>query len=146
MNSKRIGNVTELKCLAYLYAIGCSVSLPYGNADKYDMIVDVQGQLFKVQCKHATITYDDNNQAQAVVFDGRWQSHNTKGYQKQQYTKSEIDFFATCYQDKCYLIPVTECNTIKTLRIAPPKNNQEKNITYLHDYLAEKILNISSAE
>ena len=146
MNTKRIGNATELKCLAYLYDIGCSVSIPYGNSDKYDMIIDVNGELFKVQCKHPTIGFDDQQNAQTISFDGRWQSHNTQKYQKRQYKKTEIDFFATFYQGKCYLIPVGECNSIKTLRITSPKNHQEKNITYLHDYLAEKILNISSAE
>jgi hypothetical protein len=39
----------------------------------------------------------------------------------------------------CYVIPASECNTGKTLRIENPKNNQSKNLSYAQDYLVEKI-------
>ena len=32
MNSKEIGNLTELQCITALYALGCDVSIPFGNS------------------------------------------------------------------------------------------------------------------
>ena len=146
MNTKEVGNLTELQCMTRLYELGCIVSVPFGNANKYDLIVDCNNQLYKVQCKHASEVLNDDGTVHSIRFKTTWQSRNTYSYVRHTYMPDEVDFFATYYNNNCYLIPIQECGQVKQLRINPPKNHQEKNITYLHDYLAEKILNISSTE
>ena len=146
MNTKEVGNLTELQCMTRLYELGCIVSVPFGNANKYDLIVDIDNRLYKVQCKHSSEVRDPDGTVHSIRFKTTWQSHNLHSYVRHTYTKDEVDFFATFYNGNCYLVPIEECGQVKQLRIAPPKNNQEKNITYLHDYLAEKILNIHSVE
>ena len=64
-----------------------------------------------------------------------------KGYIAVPYTDSDIDFFATWYKGETYLVPIQECGvTIKTLRIIPPKNNQNKRVSFLKDYKAKDVL------
>ena len=54
--------------------------------------------------------------------------------------ENEIDFFATFYNGKCYLVPQNECSTQKSLRILPPKNGQTKGVSFLKDYEAKEVL------
>ena len=53
VDNKQIGNLTELQCITRFYELGYVVSVPYGDSSKYDMILEYQGKLYKLQCKHA---------------------------------------------------------------------------------------------
>jgi hypothetical protein len=140
LNTKELGNLTELQCMTRLYELGCSISIPFGNADKYDLIMDVNDKLYKVQIKHSTEYFDDFGELVYIKFKCTWQSHNTKGYLRKQYQANEIDFFATFYNGECYLIPQSECSNEKILRIMPPKNGQRKGVSFLEDYTAKEII------
>jgi len=141
MNSKQLGNLTELQCMTYLYELGYSISIPFGNADKYDLILDIKDKLYKIQIKHSSVFLDEDGEASYIKFKCTWQSHNTSGYSKQQYKENEIDFFATFYENHCYLVPWAECCNEKILRIKPPqKIIKKKGISFLEDYLAEDII------
>lgn len=48
---KTIGELTEAIILAKMLALGYSVSLPFGNNQRYDMILDNGKQLLRAQCK-----------------------------------------------------------------------------------------------
>lgn len=136
MNSKEIGNLTELQCITGLYELGCDISLPFGNSQKYDLIMDYKGKLYKVQVKHAN-EHEDTH----FDFKTRWQGHNSTGYTQTSYTKDDIDFFATYCKGQVYLIPVEECSgALKTIRFVPPKNGQTKGVNFASDYIAEEVL------
>ena len=139
-NTKKLGNLTELQCMTYLYGLGYSVSIPFGNADKYDLILDINDKLYKVQIKHSSESKDELGETEYIKFKCTWQSHNTSGYTRTQYKENEIDFFATFYEGKCYLVPQSQCSNEKILRIKPPKNNQRKGISFLEDYVAETVI------
>ena len=140
-NTKKVGNLTELQCATRLYEIGCAVSIPFGNSEKYDLIIDWNNVLYKVQVKHANCHFDENNEIDYITIECRWQSHNSNGYKQTKYTKKDTDFFATYYNNECYLIPQSECSNVKTLRIKPPKNNQKIGISFLNNYNALEVLN-----
>ena len=80
LNTKEIGNLTELQCMTRLYELGCSISIPFGNSDKYDLIIDINDKLYKVQIKHSSEYFDDLGDIAYIKFKCTWQSHNTKGY------------------------------------------------------------------
>lgn len=142
MDSKQIGNLTELQCITRFYELGFTVSVPYGDSEKYDFILDVNGNLYRLQVKHANLHFNSNRQIDFITLDTTWQSGYTKGknWKYHKYTENEIDYFVTHYDGKNYLIPVAECSTMKTLRILKPKNNQKQNIHYLKDYIDEEVL------
>ena len=139
LTSKQKGNLTELQCLTAFYEYGCHVSLPYGENSRYDMIVDVNGKLLKVQVKSSSAIDEDNS---AIKFACRSSHVNSKGVQNIKYTSAEIDYFATFWNGKCYLVPVDECSAEKTLRFVPPKNGQTKGISFASNYELEKQLEL----
>ena len=101
------------------------------------MIVDIKGKLYKIQCKTSNDTYINDGY---IVF--RCDNTTTKSGQvvHNRYTEDEIDYFATYYNNKCYLVPVGECSTKKTLWVSNPRNNQNDNICFLQDYEDMEVL------
>ena len=134
------GNIVELKCITKFIEMGYECSIPYGNGAKYDFVVDVNGELLRIQCK-ASRNPSRNGKVDynAFMFDTTSQTTNTKKTTSHRYTKDMIDYFATIYKDKVYIVPVDECSTTKTLRLAPPDNsNNEKCYNKAEDYEIEK--------
>ena len=138
LSSKQKGNLTELQCLTAFYEQGCHVSLPYGENSRYDMIVDVNGKLLRVQVKTSSLKKEDEN---AIEFSCRSTRVNSQGVVSNRYTSNEIDYFATFWKGVCYLIPITECSVSKTLRFVPPKSGQIKGISFAKDYELQTQLN-----
>lgn len=144
--TQSIGNVVELKCIAKFIELGYEVSIPYGNGARYDFIVDVNGQFLKIQCKSCshpksktTNDYDTN----ALQISTSSLTTNTQKTVRHSYTKEQIDYFATSYNDQIYLIPVEECSSSKILRLSPPRSTN--NIyNKAEDYEIEKIISPSN--
>ena len=120
LSSKEKGNLTELQCITAFYKLGYQVSIPYGENSRYDFIADVNGKLIRVQVK----TSNTKRAAQgAISFATASTRVNSTTNITHKYTKNEIDYFATYWEDKCYLIPIEEtASREKTLRFEPPAN------------------------
>lgn len=129
LHPKQKGNLTELQCITAFYEAGYQVSLPYGENSRYDLIADINGHLLKVQVKTSR-TFDEYS----FCFACRSTKSKKSGITRKSYTKDEIDFFATFYQGKCYLVPVEECGVEKRLHLRDCKNNQTQNVSYAKDY------------
>lgn len=136
LSSKQKGNLTELQCITAFYKLGYTVSIPYGENSRYDFIADINGKLLRVQVK--TSTAKDNGDL--IEFSCRSTRVNTQGNFSRTYTKEEIDYFCTYYDNKCYLVPVTECSSSKKLRFNSTKNGQKVGINLAEDYELEKQL------
>lgn len=135
MNDTKVkGLLTELQCQTYLTSLGYNVSVPLGEDCRYDLIVDVDGILLRVQVKHCR---EINS---GITIPCRSTQVNTTTSKSKSYSKEQIDFFATYYNNKCYLVKVEECSTSKTLSFSNQRTNGY-DICYLDDYEAEKQLN-----
>lgn len=132
MNTNQKGKLTELKMLTYIIELGYSVSIPFGDKDRYDQIWDINGKLLKIQIKTA---HWKNSEKKAIVIKTRSISNG----KQVRYTKDQIDYFATCWNEKYYLIPVEECSTEKTLWLETPKANFS-NCSFAKDYEIKEIL------
>ena len=108
MNVNIKGKVSELEILTLITKLGYSVSIPFGDKDKYDQIWDINGKLIKVQIK--TSRWKNENKT-GIIFN----CYSVSNKKKHNYTKEEIDYFATFWEGKCYLVPVEECSSEKTL-------------------------------
>lgn len=53
MNTNIKGKISELEILTLVTKLGYSVSIPFGDKDKYDQIWDINGHLLKIQIKTA---------------------------------------------------------------------------------------------
>jgi len=144
LSTKAKGNLTELQCITAFYELGYQVSIPYGENSRYDFIADINGKLIRVQVKTASICKDTEG---AISFSTRSTRINSTQNISHSYTKEEIDYFATYWENKCYLIPINEtASTKKTLRFNPPKNGQIKGIKFAAEYELAKQLKIIMEE
>lgn len=137
IDTKRIGNITELEVLTYATKLGVQVSIPFGDRARYDQIWDFKGDIFKVQVKTAH-EIDDGN---AIEISCKSSNRRCGKCVNRRYTEDEIDYIATFYKQKCYLIHISETSArSKKLRFNQLQNNQQLNINWATDYEVEKIL------
>lgn len=123
------GQIIELKVQEELLRYGFDVSVPSYNSSKYDLIVDTGQELLKIQVKKA-IGKSDNS----FSFCCTTQNVKSSTQSKHKYTNDEIDYFATVWKDKVYLIPVDETSNVKTLRC-----DEKYGFENCEIYLAENI-------
>lgn len=129
------GKITELQVATYFLQKGYIISQPLVDT-RYDFLLEYQDKILKIQVKSSTIIGDN----EAIQFKTCNTHTNTQGTTNRNY-KGEIDYFATIYNGKCYLIPIEECGSrSKILRLAPTKNGQIKGICWAENYELEKIL------
>jgi len=141
IDTKIKGNVTEMESMLAFMKLGYNISIPFGEDSRYDFIVDINDKLYKIQCKTCSEIIDENNQILAIKFKTVRQSGSkTTNWTRTKYEENEIDYFATSYQGKCYLVPLKECSNEKILRIIPPKNGQIKGISFLEKYELNEVL------
>lgn len=141
LDTKIKGNTTEMECMLAFMKLGYQVSIPFGEDSRYDFIADINDKLYKIQCKTSSEIIDNDETVLAIKFKTVRQSGSkATNWTRTKYEKNEIDYFATSYQGKCYLVPLAECSNEKTLRIVPPKNGQIKGISFLKNYELEEVL------
>ena len=136
MNSKQIGNITEFESMLAFMKLGYNVLTPYGDCERYDFVVDVNGNFIRVQSK----TSHSDDDGASFSFSGRSCHRKDGKIIHHRYTKEEIDYFVTTFDGKIYLIPVEECGADKRLRILPTKNGQVKGVTWAKDYELEEVV------
>ncbi len=119
------------------------VYFPVAEGGRCDLIFDVRGRLFRVQCKWAS-RYDD-----VVVVRCYRSRRNRDGLINHRYTADEIDAFAAyCAElNRCYFLPIDQFPYRRQiqLRLSPTKNNQELLINWARDFEFEAKLGGSGA-
>ena len=132
------GNLTELETAAALVRRDCGICIPYGDRNRYDLVADIDGKFLRIQCK-SSVTHDGGK-----TFTFKTHSvHYVDGQRLNVgYTKEEIDYFATVFNNKCYLFPVGENNSTSsvTLRLKDTDNSQSRGINWAKDYEVGTIL------
>ena len=51
MNSKKIGNITEVECMLAFMKLGYNVLQPYGDCERYDFVADITENFIKYNVK-----------------------------------------------------------------------------------------------
>lgn len=124
------GITAEMIIAAEAVKRGYKVAFPFGHDWKYDLIVERNGKLERIQCKYT--------QSKNGVVAIRCASMSEWVHYK--YKESDIDWIAAydTQTDKCYFIPSSmlgEGRSLINLRLSPTKNNQDKGILWAKDYL-----------
>lgn len=138
-----LGQLTELKCQIDFCERGIVLSQPTNPSSRYDFIADINGKLYRIQCKTAHL--EENDRISITVQSKNWNSGERHNY------IGEIDYFYTNWNNQGYLLPIalcTETNKQKFLRLGKPKQyaNNNYNALYGKDYEIEKILKILGIE
>lgn len=129
-NTKDIGNKAEVAILNAFIKRNISVSIPFGDNDEYDMIAEIDNDLFKIQCKHGNYKED------TIAFDTRRGFKGDENY-------NNIDYFAIYCPalNEIFIMTSNKCNgTSKSLRLKKPKNNQIKGVNFAYNYLIDNFL------
>lgn len=144
LDSKILGNTTEMECMLSCMKLGIQISIPFGEDSRYDFIMDVNNKLYRIQCKHCTEVVDENGQVVAIKFKTVRQSgSNASRNTRTKYMQEEIDYFSTSYLGKSYFVPVNQCSIEKILRIVPPKNGQTHGVSFLEDFELKRVFNLT---
>lgn len=117
-NTKQVGDVTEVRILAALIEAGYSVSIPFGDNDKYDLILDTDDALHRVQCKTGWVEDGEVvrfKTASKTTRNGEPTTHDYDGH---------VDAFAVRCRDteSLYWVPVEDAGRKSTyLRLSEPE-------------------------
>jgi len=121
-NTKALGEITEGVILAHLLKRGEVVLLPFGNNQRYDMVVDRSGLLIKAQCKTGRLRQG------AVSFRSCNVSPVTG---RTRHYRGDVDVFHVwCPElDIIYEVPTQLCGTVEVrLRVEQSRNGQSRNV------------------
>jgi prevent-host-death family protein len=127
------GNVAELAIAAEAAKLGLSVLKPLTEHERYDLVLGIGGQLFRVQCKWA------KRREEVVAINLATSRRGPDGFVRSTYWPSEVDAIgAYCEElDACYLIPidVVAGQSAVQLRLSPARNGQRAALHFAEQYL-----------
>ena len=105
INPKQVGEVSEANIIAALMNKGYSISKPIGDNQRYDLIIDIESKLYRIQCKTG------RKEGNRITFPVCSVRVNKSGYKIQNYD-GQIEFFAVWCKElsKAYLIPKDKIN------------------------------------
>lgn len=135
-NTHYLGEITELKVAEAFLSLGYQVCKPLVADSRYDFIVDINHNLYRIQVKTAKLSEDKDY----IEFHTQSSHTNTKGTIYHSYSAEEVDYFATVYGNQCYLVPINLIGSRSfRLRLKPTKNGQTKNINFAENFKLEDI-------
>ena len=125
------GEITEQQVAIEFLKLGLQVCKPLVQSSKYDFVVDIENKLYKIQVKTSTPKEENSY----IEFATSTSHTNTRGTLNLTYSENDVDFFATMYNNECYLIPFSHCGKrAQRLRLVPTKNGQTTGIKFAKDY------------
>jgi len=131
------GDINELQCILDFQKRGYYCSIPFSGSCRYDVVADIGGHLYRIQCKAASYKEDEG----VLSIKTAHQTTNTKGTTRYQYTKEEVDYFYTSWNNYSFLIPLNEVSTQKYLRVKKPKNQGiQEQMSIASDYLFDNVV------
>ena len=128
------GLLTEIQCEKDFISRGFLVSKPVTQDSKYDFIVDIKNNLYKIQCKSASLLEDGS----AIHISTK--TTNIRTMKNSYYTDKDIDYFYTTYNNIGYLIPVTKAAKGETTLRFSSKNGSNPNIKWAKEYEIDVII------
>jgi len=126
------GAAAEAALTAMTIGLGLTVLRPLCEGRRYDLIIDLEPELLRVQCKLA------QRLDGVLVVRLRTNRYTPSGYVSTSYTAEEIDAIGVYSPElrNCFLIPISEVSgrCAIHLRVDPSRNNQAEGIKWARDY------------
>src|SRR6185295_6493361 len=129
INPKAIGERSEGQIMSRLLRTGRTVLKPFGDNQRYDLVIDEGDRFVRVQCKTGRLRDG------AVRF-ATCSSYAHRGLGRRDY-RGQADVFAVYCPgtDRCYLVPVDAVGEKGcSLRVNKSRNGQAKNIRLAADF------------
>lgn len=131
MDKKQMGTVGMLRVAHIYQLLGYNVLLPFGDCQKYDLVIERNGQMERIQVK--TVREREGY----IYVDLRVISHNMKTASAYRPTKADFDTVAVVEMNSqnVYAVPFNGETCQFHLRTRPTRNNQKKYVRMASDYL-----------
>jgi hypothetical protein len=125
-----VGLRTEAAILAELVQRGYQVLVPFGVNQRYDLVLDIEGEFVRAQCKTGRLRDG------VIRFHTCSVRSNTHRTFYRDYSGDADVFLVYCRETShIYAVPVAEIGpSIGFLRVDPPQNGQEAGIRWARDY------------
>src|SRR6266542_3723914 len=126
------GSVAEAAIALAALELGVGVFRAISDGERYDVIFDVGGRLWRVQCKWAPRHGD------VIVVRCYSCRRNREGLLRRPYSKGDFDAFAAYCPElrQCYFLPfdVVGRRVQIQLRLGPSRNNQSAGVNWADDF------------
>ena len=133
-NTKLVGDISELRVMCDLVKAGYLVSIPFGENHRYDLVVEKDNVLSRVQVKTGRLR-------KGVVMFNCYSSHSHRGGTACRSYTGEVEFIAVFCPDtdSTYMLPISAMPVLRgMLRVRPAKNGQTKGLRWASDYILGK--------
>lgn len=138
-----IGEIGEYRTVEEFAKRGFFTYMPSFHDSPVDMIVDLNGNLKKIQVKSTTVSDGNVSAFKLTSSNGRHTKDIRRIYVK-KYSPEEIDYFSLYdfVSDEVFLLKNnTDMSSCIHLRESKPKNNNSDNtVNYKRDYKFDKVL------
>jgi hypothetical protein len=132
------GAVAEAAIAAAAIELGLTVLRPPCEGRRYDLVIDLEPELLRVQCKLARRVDG------ALVVGLQTNRCTPGGYISTSYSSEEIDAIGAYSPElrECFLVSIAEISARRAihLRLDPPRNNQLRGVKWAADYAFEQVL------
>jgi hypothetical protein len=129
-NTKLKGDRSEVAVMAALINAGYSISVPFGENHRYDLLADDGERILRVQVKTGKMSGD-------VIRYSCSSSHSHRGGVFARPYFGQVDIIAVfCPQNgKVYILPEKEFVATRAhLRLSEPANNQRRRIRWAREF------------
>lgn len=119
-DTKRIGNISEIAVMAALVKKHRAVLVPWGENDRYDLVVEDQGTFKRIQCKTGRLKQGNS----VIIFNTESQSKAGR-----QSYRGQVEYIGVYCPtlDTSYLVPIELLGTRGSMRLLPTKKNWKNN-------------------
>ena len=113
---------------------GFELLLPFGENTRFDLVIEVNSRLVKVQCKTGRLKNG------AIFFSpcSTYGHHRHAAKARRAYT-DQVDFFGVYCPETggAYLVPIADvlAKTRAALRVSPSRNRQTRGVRFAAEYL-----------
>jgi PD-(D/E)XK endonuclease len=125
-----VGLRTEAAILAELIRRGYRVLVPFGTNQRYDLVLDMNGEFVRAQCKKGRLRDG------VIRFPARSTRSNSRGTYFRGYSGQVEIFLVHCPEtNQIYAVPVANVPaTDGWLRVDLTRNGQQEGIRWARDY------------
>ena|SRR5947209_6391594 len=126
LSRKRRGELAELAFMRKAANLGFAVAKPWGDTDRYDVVIRFESTFWRVQIKSVLAKYPLRNYYRVQTVD--WQKHS--------YSAKDIDFLVAYIfaEDIWYVLPAHIVENKKSVCLSPGSKRSPSKRAYSEQY------------
>ena len=116
LSSSHQGKLSEALVISKLTSMGWTVSIPFSDASAYDLVTESTIGMVRLQIKTARLNKKPSLGGRTPIM------IKTKPTTGKKYKPTDVDFILGVYQNKIYVVPVTDSLPSSNLQFSDKPN------------------------